>query len=97
MIVPSLRPVGIHFSATNMATLYIALSSSASTTFAIAIWDDSVIAQDCGDGIADWFSAFIGNPCRLVHLIRSARELPAKNGPGDEKCRRYLRMLIQYC
>ncbi len=32
------------------------------------VWDDSVRVRDCGDGAAEWFSALLGVPVRLVYL-----------------------------
>ena len=32
----------------------------------VRIWDDTVLAYDCGDIAASWFSSVIGTPCRLV-------------------------------
>lgn len=34
----------------------------------VAVWDDHVIATDCGDVAATWFSHVIGTPCRLVRF-----------------------------
>jgi len=34
----------------------------------VLIWDDHVMAADCGDGAAAWFSDAVGAPCRLVRF-----------------------------
>jgi hypothetical protein len=34
----------------------------------VAIWRDTVLAVDQGDAVADWFSAFLATPVRLVRL-----------------------------
>ena len=34
----------------------------------VAVWDDHVIATDCGDVAAAWFTQVIGTPCRLVRF-----------------------------
>lgn len=36
----------------------------------VRIWDDVVLAADCGDAAAQWFSAVLGIPCRLVRFRR---------------------------
>ena len=38
----------------------------------VKIWDDTVDAADCGDAAANWFSAALGTPCRLVRFPRDA-------------------------
>jgi len=37
----------------------------------VAVWDDHVIATDCGDDAAAWFTQAIGTPCRLVRFRES--------------------------
>ena len=34
----------------------------------VAVWDDHVIATDCGDVAAAWFTQVLGTPCRLVRF-----------------------------
>jgi uncharacterized protein YcbX len=34
----------------------------------VAVWDDHVIATDCGCAAAAWLTAVIGTPCRLVRF-----------------------------
>jgi uncharacterized protein YcbX len=34
----------------------------------VAVWDDHVIATDCGEVAAAWFTQVIGTPCRLVRF-----------------------------
>ncbi|WP_306395329.1 MOSC domain-containing protein [Telluria beijingensis] len=34
----------------------------------VLIWDDHVLAADCGDNAAAWFSDAVGAPCRLVRF-----------------------------
>jgi uncharacterized protein len=38
----------------------------------VKIWDDTVDAVDCGDAAAEWCSAALGTPCRLVRFARDA-------------------------
>ena len=37
-------------------------------TLEVLIWDDHVLAADCGDNAAAWFSDAVGAPCRLVRF-----------------------------
>jgi len=34
----------------------------------VLIWDDHVLAADCGDAAAAWFADAVGAPCRLVRF-----------------------------
>ncbi len=45
----------------------------------VRVWSDTVDAHDAGDVVAEWLSAAIGKPCRLVRLADHAhRPLAAK-------------------
>jgi len=39
----------------------------------VQIWSDAVDGHDAGDTVADWLTAAIGRPCRLVRLADDAR------------------------
>ncbi len=48
----------------------------------VVIWRDTVTADDCGDEAADWLSAFLGFPCRLVHAGAAYRRpIPVRKLP----------------
>jgi uncharacterized protein YcbX len=49
---------------------------------AVQIWDDTVLAEDCGDASAAWFAQAIGAPCRLVRFPDSARRLTSTRWTG---------------
>lgn len=38
----------------------------------VQIWNDGLIATDCGDIAAEWLSNHLAKPCRLVHLPSTA-------------------------
>jgi hypothetical protein len=40
----------------------------AAPTLEVLIWDDHVLAADCGDNAAAWFADAVGAPCRLVRF-----------------------------
>lgn len=41
---------------------------AAAPSLEVLIWDDHVLAADCGDNAAAWFSDAVGAPCRLVRF-----------------------------
>lgn len=51
----------------------------------VRVWKDSVDALDCGDEAAEWLTAALDEPARLVHIPdESLRPLPLEYGrPGD--------------
>jgi len=65
--------------APGMAPLHLPLARVACATRRVQIWDDSIDADDCGDGAAAWFGALLGTGCRLV------RFKPAQARPTSEK------------
>lgn len=50
----------------------------------VRVWQDTVEARDCGDAAAEWLTAALERPARLVHISEgSGREIPAPYGrPG---------------
>ena len=62
-----------------MAPHVIALGRAASTAGtnaavrAVTIWDDTVMADDCGDASAAWYTQALGTECRLVRFQAGAR------------------------
>lgn len=50
----------------------------------VRLWDDVVAANDCGDAVAQWFSAVLQRDCRLVLLpVDSQRQVSLKRAePG---------------
>ena len=48
----------------------------------VVVWGDTVLADDAGDEAAAWFSAVLGQACRLVGIGGSSRrELPERRIP----------------
>ena len=45
------------------------------TPVSVAVWDDQVQALDAGGAAATWFSAYLGQPCRLVRFDPAGRRL----------------------
>ena len=48
----------------------------------VKLWDDTVLAYDCDDTTATWFSQAIGAPCRLVRFHASARRFASTKWTG---------------
>lgn len=51
----------------------------------VQIWKDTVVAEDCGDEVAEWLGQLLGQPHRLVHRGRNYLRpvKPAKARAGD--------------
>ena len=48
----------------------------------VTVWKDTVPAWDAGDAAARWFSAFLGQPCRLVRFDPAHRRLSSRDWTG---------------
>ena len=46
----------------------------------VTVWDDTVPAWDMGALAAQWFSDFLGQPCRLVRFDPDHLRLSSKSG-----------------
>ena len=45
-------------------------------TCEVSVWEEKVLAIDCGDEAADWFNGFLNRQCRLVYMPdTSARQV----------------------
>jgi uncharacterized protein len=68
VIVP--RPQGAYLvvTAPGAQPLALELAAPGGAARAVRIWDDVVMAADCGDQAAAWFTRVLGSPCRLVRF-----------------------------
>ncbi|MBZ2205837.1 MOSC domain-containing protein [Massilia soli] len=48
----------------------------------VKLWDDTVLAYDCDEITATWFSQVIGTPCRLVRFHASAKRFASTKWTG---------------
>lgn len=48
----------------------------------VKLWDDTVLAYDCDETTATWFSQVIGAPCRLVRFHASAKRFASTRWTG---------------
>lgn len=68
-IAPRIDADGLVVEAPGMPSIRLALAhDAAAPTLEVLIWDDHVLAADCGDNAAAWFSDAVGAPCRLVRF-----------------------------
>lgn len=69
LMAPGAAPLSIPFQATGPVVQ-------------VRVWKDSVPAWDMGDGAAQWFSAFLGQACRLVRFDPAQRRLSSMDWTG---------------
>ena len=82
LIVPTLHAEGMRLTAPGMTALEIAFALPAPNPIPVTVWDDSLIAHDCGDAVAAWFSTIIGDACRLVHFDAASKRFASKKWTG---------------
>jgi len=75
---------GLDLAAPGMPSLH-ASEAAAGRVRQVTIWRDTVAVYDGGDEAATWLTAFLGRPCRLVHMPESTERTvnPAYGQPGD--------------
>lgn len=76
---------GLSLSAPGFGSMEVALPHPDEGLRGVTIWRDSLRVPDAGDAAAEWLSAFIGRPCRLVQAPESrTRQVDtAYAQPGD--------------
>jgi uncharacterized protein YcbX len=82
LVRPELRADMLVLQAPGMAALQIPYGTAAPTTANVQVWDDTVPAWDMGEPAAQWFSAFLGQPCRLVRFVPTHRRLSSLQWTG---------------
>jgi uncharacterized protein YcbX len=70
LITPQVDAGALHVDAPGAATLVLALDAPDGPQLPVHIWDDVVLASDCGDFAASWVSQVLGSACRLVRFRR---------------------------
>jgi uncharacterized protein YcbX len=70
LITPRADGRSLEVSAPGASPLVLELAAPPGPPRQVQIWDHSVSAADCGDVAANWFSTFLGSPCRLVRFRR---------------------------
>lgn len=74
LIRPQLKTDELVLRAPGMLALHLSLDRVEATA-TVQVWDDTVPAWDMGALAAQWFSDFLGHPCRLVRFDPEYRRL----------------------
>ena len=82
LIVPTLKHTELVLRAPGMLALHLALDAVEAPT-RVTVWKDEVAAYDMGDLAAQWFSDFLGQPCRLARFDPEQKRLSNKQWTGD--------------
>ena len=82
LIRPQLKLDELVLRAPGMLALHVALDVVEAPA-TVTVWDDTVPAWDMGDLAAQWFSDFLGQPCRLVRFDPDHRRWSSKQWAGD--------------
>jgi uncharacterized protein YcbX len=84
LVTPRLTGGALELRAPGMAPLDVALDLPLANqrTREVQVWDDTVLACDCGDTAAAWFAQAIGIACRLVRFDANAKRLASARWTG---------------
>jgi len=82
LVRPTLRLNDLLLRAPGMLALHLALDS-AEGPLQVQVWDDALPAYDMGDLAAQWFTDFLGAPCRLARLDPQAERRCDPRWAGD--------------
>ncbi|MFP5391920.1 MAG: MOSC domain-containing protein [Gammaproteobacteria bacterium] len=85
LITPRLKSDTLELRAPGMLRLEIPLGLPApetEVTRQVRLWDDTLLAYDCDDVTATWFSNAIGTPCRLVRFHPDATHFASTKWTG---------------
>ena len=86
LIVPRLKSETLELRAPGMLRLEIPLglpNPGDARTLEVQVWDDTVLAYDCDDTTATWFSQAVGVACRLVRFHAEGKRLANPKWTGD--------------
>lgn len=78
LIVPRLKADTLELRAPGMLQLEIPLGlpdPDHAPSLQVQVWEDTVLAYDCDETTATWFSKFLGLECRLVRFHANAKRL----------------------
>lgn len=82
LVKPTIGRSDMVLRAPGMLALHVALDKVEKPTRA-RVWNDDVAAYDMGDLAAQWFSDFLGRPCRLVRFDPAQRRLSQREWTAD--------------
>ncbi len=70
---------GLFVSAPEMTTMKVPDLPETARTIPVTIWEDSVEAFEFGAETNEWFSDFLGVPCKLVYMPDETNRLASRN------------------
>ncbi|MET0333633.1 MAG: MOSC N-terminal beta barrel domain-containing protein [Rhizobacter sp.] len=82
LVVPTLKHTEVVLRAPGMLTLHLSIDGVEDAT-RVTVWNDEVAAYDMGNLAAQWFTDFLGQPCRLVRFDPEQKRLSNKKWTGD--------------
>ncbi len=81
LVRPELGSTELALRAPGMPVLRVAMEA-AGPAAAVRVWDDAVPALEAGEAAAQWFTEFLGLPCRLVRFDPAHRRLSSLRWTG---------------
>lgn len=81
LIRPQLGATALTLMAPGVPALNVPLQATGPVA-QVRVWNDTVPAWDMGDGAAQWFTTFLGLPCRLVRFDPAHRRLSSMDWTG---------------
>ncbi len=83
LVEPALGPTSLTLRAPDMAPLELPVTGRAGPEVSVSVWKDICRALDQGEGAAEWFSRYLGQPARLVRIGAAfQRAVPADRYPA---------------
>jgi len=82
LVRPTMRQSDLVLRAPGMLALHLALDAAEAPT-RVRVWGDIVKAYDMGALAAQWFSDFLGRPCRLVRFDPEEKRLSDRRWTGE--------------
>lgn len=82
LVAVTLKHSEVVLRAPGMLALHLAIDG-VEAPVRVTVWNDEVAAYDMGDLAAQWFTDFLGQPCRLVRFDPEQKRLSSKKWTGD--------------
>jgi uncharacterized protein YcbX len=85
-VTPRLDGNMLQVNAPGLSTLVIPLDlpdPEFAPTMPVSVWEDQLIAYDCGQQAAEWFSQALGVPCRLVRSHPHSKRIINNHWTGE--------------
>ena len=82
LVQPQIKHYEMVLRAPGMLALHVKLDE-VEAPVRVRVWDDDVAAFDMGATAAQWFTDFLGTPCRLVRFDPDHKRLSSRDWTGD--------------